>query len=169
MSRKSKKKQRLKRQAPPPEQLLLDFLPADWSSTQTLCFQSNLYPLTTALMKRVTAADRVDCFSFDKTIEQRIHHKCSLLQEEQEEAPAWNTICDSEFPAGDYEAVLLPLSEQFSDELVRELTLSAACSLQEGGTLTIASSRTKDYEYHKFLQSLFPKVTRIVSDAGIVY
>ncbi|WP_417378796.1 methyltransferase [Gimesia sp.] len=169
MSRKSKKKQRQKKQAPPPEQLLLDFLPADWRSTQTLCVQSNLYPLTTALMKRVSATDRVDCFSFDKTIAQRIQHKCSLLQQEQEGAPAGNTICDSEFPAGDYKSVLLPLSEQFSDELVRELTLSAAYSLQPGGALTIASSRTKDYEYHKFLQTLFNKVTRIVSDSGIVY
>ncbi|MCA9020032.1 MAG: hypothetical protein KDA74_07825, partial [Planctomycetaceae bacterium] len=150
MSRKSKKKQRLKKQAPPPEQMLLDFLPADWHSAQTLCFQSNLYPLTTALMKRVTETDQVDCFSFDKTIAQRIGHKCSLLQEEQEGAPAFNTICDSELPANDYEAVLLPLSEQFSDELARELTLSAAYALQTGGTLTIASSRTKDYEYHKF-------------------
>ncbi|QDV50250.1 class I SAM-dependent methyltransferase [Gimesia fumaroli] len=169
MSRKSKKKQRLKKLLPPPEQLLLDYLTPEWSATRTLCFQSNLHQLTTALLQRNIADTRVDCFSFDKTITSRIQHKCSLIQEEQSLSTEWSTICDSEFPVDDYDAALLPLTQQFSDEYCRDLTLSAAHSLHAGGTLIIASARTKDYEYHKLLRSLFNKVTRIVSDAGIIY
>jgi len=81
----------------------------------------------------------------------------------------WNILCDSDFPTGDYDAVLLPLAQQFSDEYIRDLTLSAFHCLQIGGTLTIGSPQIKDYEYHKFLKSLFNKVTRIVSDTGIIY
>ncbi|WP_339732262.1 methyltransferase [uncultured Gimesia sp.] len=169
MSRKSKKKQRLKKLIPAPEQLLLDFLTPEWSATRTLCFQSNLHQLTTALLQRNRAGTRVDCFSFDKTVISRIQHKCSLVQEELSLSTEWSTICGSEFPEDDYDAVMLPLAQQLSEEYIRDLTLSAVQSLQTGGTLTIASSRTKDYEYHKFLKTLFPKVTRLVSDAGIIY
>ena len=169
MSRSSKKKQRSKKQLPPAEQLLLDFLTPEWKATHTLCFQSNLQPLTTALIQRDSQESRVDCFSFDKTVANRIERKCNLLQEEHSISTAWNILCDDEFPKGDYDAVLLPFSQQFSDEYIRDLTLSAFQSLQIGGTLTIASPRIKDYEYHKFLKSLFKKVTRIVSDGGIIY
>lgn len=169
MSRKSKKKQRLKKQLPPPEQLLLDFLTPEWKAMRTLCFQSNLYQLTTALLQRNLQDARVDCFSFDKTVASRIQHKCNLIQAEESVSTESSTICDSEFPIDAYDAVLLPFAQQFSDEYTRDLTLSATQSLQIGGTLTIASSRTKDYEFHKFLKSLFSKVTRIASNAGIIY
>lgn len=169
MSRSSKKKQRSKKQLPPAEQLLLDFLTPEWNATHTLCFQSNLQPLTTALIQRDRKECRVDCFTYDKTVANRIQRKCDLLQEAQEISTTWKILCESEFPTEVYDAVLLPFSQQFSDEYERDLTLSAVQSLQQGGTLTIASPRTKDYEYHKFLKSLFKKVTRIVSDAGIIY
>ncbi|MCH9653730.1 MAG: methyltransferase [Planctomycetes bacterium] len=169
MSRSSKKKQRSKKQSPPAEQMLLEFLTPEWKSTQTLCFQSNLQPLMTALVQRDSQDSRVNCFSFDKTVANRIQRKCNLLQEEHSISTEWNILCEDEFPKGDYDAVLLPFSQQFSDEYIRDLTLSAIQSLKIGGSLTIASPRTKDYEYHKFLKSLFKKVTRIVSDAGIIY
>ncbi|MFH1301950.1 MAG: methyltransferase [Planctomycetota bacterium] len=169
MSRNSKKKQRSKKLLPPAEQMLLDYLTPEWKAAHVLCFQSNLQPLTTALIQRNLQDCRIDCFSFDKTVTSRIQHKCSLLQEEHSLATECKTLCDSEFPEGDYDAVLLPFSQQFSDEYVRELTLSAFHCLQMEGTLTIASPRTKDYEYHKFLKSLFSKVTRVVSEAGVIY
>lgn len=169
MSRKSKRKQRLKKQLPSPEQMLLEYLPPDWDATRTLCFQTNLYQLTTALLQQNREGARVDCFTFNKTVAKRIEHKCKLIQEEISLATEWSTICDSAFPVNAYDAVLLPLGEQLSDEFIRDLTISAVLSLEAGGTLVIAASRTKDYEYHKLLQSLFNKVTRIVSDAGIIY
>ncbi len=169
MSRNSKKKQRLKKLLPPAEQMLLGYLTPEWEATRVLCFQSNLQPLTTALLQRDLQASRIDCFSFDKTVANRIQHKCRLLQEEHSLATEWNILCDSEFPEGDYDAVLLPFSQQFSDEFDRELTFSALRCLQTGGTLTIASPRTKDYEFHKFLKTLFSKVTRVVCEGGIIY
>ncbi|MFK7779049.1 MAG: methyltransferase [Gimesia sp.] len=169
MSRSSKKKQRSKKQLPPAEQLLLEFLTPEWNATHTLCFQSNLQPLTTALIQRDISEFRVDCFTYDKTVANRIQRKCTLLQDERSISTEWKILCDSEFPKEDYDAVLLPFSKQFSDEYERDLTLSAFQVLQTGGTLTIASPRVNDYEYHKFLKSLFKKVTRIVSGAGIIY
>lgn len=169
MSRKSKKKQRSKKLQPPPEQLLLDFLKTDWQPEHVLCFQSNLQPLTTALVQRENFKTRLDCFSFDKGINRQIQQQCEQLPDEFTPESSCQYLCDSDFPEGDYDAVLLPLSEQFSDEYVRDLTLSAVRTLDTGGILTIASPRTNDYEYHKFLKSLFSKVTRVVSDAGIVY
>jgi len=169
MSRRSKKKQRSQKLLPPPEQLLLDFLEADWQPARALCFQSNLQPLTTELLQRPGLETQFDCFSFDKSVSTQIAQQCQELPEAESLAPRLQCLCNSEFPETGYDAVLLPLSQQFSDEYVRDLTLSAVRSLQTGGTLTIASPRTKDYEYHKFLQSLFSKVTRVVSDAGIVY
>lgn len=169
MSRNSKKKQRLKKIAPAPEQLLLEYLTPEWKAKQTLCFQSNLQPLTTELVRRALPDSRVDCFSFNKTVANRVEHKCRILQEEQTASAAWNIICDSEFPKGDYDAALLPLSQQFSDEYIRDLTYSAFDCLQINGLLTIMLPRTRDFEYHKFLKSLFTKVTRVVSDFGIIY
>ncbi len=169
MSRSSKKKQRSKKLLPPAEQLLLEYLPPEWSATRTLCFQSDLQPLTTTIIQRSSQGTRVECFSYDKTVANRIQRKCELLQEEQSISTEWIVHCDSAFPEAEYDEILLPFSQQFSDEYTRDLTLSAFQCLQVGGTLTIASPKTKDYEYHKFLQSLFKKVTRIVSDAGIIY
>lgn len=169
MSRKSKKKQRSKKTAPAPEQMLLDYLAPDWQAKYTLCFQSNLQPLTTQIMQRAQQNSRVHSFSFDKTVSNRIQQKCRILQEEQPLSIEWNALCDNDFPESKYDAALLPLSEQYSDEYVRDLTFSAFHCLQIGGMLTIASPRIKDYDYHKFLKSLFSKVTRIVSDFGIIY
>lgn len=169
MSRNSKKKQRTKKMAPAPEQMLLDYLSPEWKANHTLCFQANLQPLTTQMIKRAQSGSRIDCFSFDKTIIDRIQQKCRLLEEEQPLPIEWNALCDSDFPESDYDAALLPLSEQYSDEYIRDLTFSAFHCLQMRGTLTIASPRIKDYEYHKFLKSLFNKVTRVVSDFGIIY
>lgn len=169
MSRRSKKKQRSQKLLPPPEQLLLDFLEADWQPGRVLCFQSNLQPLTTELLQRPGLEAQLDCFSFDKAVSTQIAQQCQQLSDAETRTARFQDLCDSEFPEADYDAVLLPLSQQFSDEYVRDLTLSAVRSLRTGGTLTIASPRSKDYEYHKFLQSLFAKVTRVVSDAGIVY
>lgn len=169
MSRKSKKKQRSKKSSPTPERLLLEYLSPAWEAKQTLCFQSNLQPLTTELIQRAQPGTRIDSFSFDQILTDHIQESCHVLQTEQPNSVEWNALCASDFPESDYEAAILPLSEQYSDEYVRDLTLSAFHCLQIRGTLTIASPRTKDYEYHKFLKSLFSKVTRIVSDFGIIY
>lgn len=171
MSRRSKKKQRSQKLLPPPEQVLLDFLKADWQPTRALCFQPSPQPLTTELLKRTDLQAQLDCFSFDKAVSTQIEQQCTQLQADETLSltAGFQCLCDSEFPETDYDAVLLPLSQQFSDEYVRDLTLSAIRSLRTGGTLTIASPRSKDYEYHKFLQSLFAKVTRVVSEAGIIY
>ena len=171
MSRRSKKKQRSQKLQPPPEQLLLDFLEADWQPTRALCFQTNLQPFTIELLQRPGLETQLDCFSFNNSVSTQIAEQVTELKSDETLtiSAGFQSLCDSELPETDYDAVLLPLSQQFSDEYVRDLTLSAVRSLGQGGTLTIASPRDKDYEYHKFLQSLFSKVTRVVSEAGIVY
>jgi len=64
MSRNSKKKQRWKKELPPAEQMLLEFLPPEWKATHVLCVQSDLQPLTTGLIQRDMKDSRIDCFKF---------------------------------------------------------------------------------------------------------
>jgi 16S rRNA (guanine1207-N2)-methyltransferase len=78
-------------------------------------------------------------------------------------------ICTSDFPAGPFELVAIPVDPRGESELTRDLLQAGHERLTIGGRLISATSSEDDQWLHDEMRKLFEKVTRRPTDSGVVY
>jgi 16S rRNA (guanine1207-N2)-methyltransferase len=80
-----------------------------------------------------------------------------------------HVVCESDLPAGMYEAVAIPCPMRGVAELAREWLQQGCQRLVPGGWLFAATDHPHDRWLHAQLEPLAAKVTRWPSETGVVY
>lgn len=82
---------------------------------------------------------------------------------------ALEIVCEADLGGQDYDAVLMPVDTRLETELTRELLQEACFVLREGGRFLSAVGKPDDHWLNDELRKLYPKVTRLPSDTGVLY
>lgn len=77
--------------------------------------------------------------------------------------------CTPELPEGPFDLVAFPLASGGEAELARDRMQQAHARLKQGGQLVVASENPRDVWLHEQMQTLFPKVTRLPRQHGMIY
>jgi len=75
----------------------------------------------------------------------------------------------TDFPDQEFDAVVIPVQSGSDTELAREQLQDGFQKLSVGGKLFVAAKKRSDIWIHTEMQRMFPKVTRIHKEQGIVY
>lgn len=147
--------------ARPQEQLLIDVLD-DLPGGRILCTSAGWAQFAvTAATQRPTAsvsAHFLDAFHAEQT-----RAAIGVL-------PGNLTIaCSADFPEGEVDLVALPLSAKGEAELTRDWLQLGHQRLSIGGTLVASTDNPRDQWLHEEMQKLFDRVTRRVTEDGVVY
>ena len=86
-----------------------------------------------------------------------------------DELPGLSIVCAADFPEGEFDAVVFPLTRGGDAELVRDQLQAGHESLRLGGRLLAAVDNATDKWLHEELRKLFPRVTREPSARGVLY
>jgi 16S rRNA G1207 methylase RsmC len=145
----------------PSERILIDAL-ASVPSGRVLCTTLGRGQFAAAKAQADPESSVCCCFLDLYALEQtRLHHT---------DAPANLRLeCAAEFPAGPFDAFVLPVSTSGEAELVRDRLQSGHQRLCEGGMLLAATDNPSDVWLHDELRKLFPKVTRQPGETGALF
>ncbi len=78
-------------------------------------------------------------------------------------------VCATDFPAGPFDLVTIPVDPRGEAELTRDLLQAGHERLTTGGRLLAATSSEDDQWLHGEMRKLFEKVTRRPMDNGVLY
>ncbi|HEY2411177.1 MAG TPA: methyltransferase [Pirellulaceae bacterium] len=144
----------------PAERLLLDFLPR-LTAQRVLSNTVGRGQFASEYARRDQGAS-VACWLVDLYQTQQIQATGSL--------PAnLHLVCATDPPPDEVDLVAWVFSRDGNGELVRDMLQIGHERLTIGGQLIVAINNPRDKWLHELLQNLFPKVSRYVSDIGILY
>jgi 16S rRNA G1207 methylase RsmC len=144
----------------PAERLLIDFLPR-LSAQRVLSSTVGRGQFASEYARRNQDAT-VNCWLLDLYQTQQIQSAGSLPGNLQ-------LICATDPPPDEVDLVAWAFTRDGNAELVRDMLQIGHERLVIGGQLVAAINNRRDKWLQELLQSLFPKVSRYVSDIGILY
>jgi 16S rRNA (guanine1207-N2)-methyltransferase len=129
---------------------------------RVLCTTLSRGRFAQALLARRCELD-VTCFFLDVFLAQQARDEFRASRH------AIQVLCETDFPEGPFDVVVLPFFKNGEAELTRELMQQAHERLGMGGRLYVSSDNPQDTWLLEQMQALFKKVTRMPQSRGIVY
>ena len=148
--------------APPSNESLLFGALEDVVGPRVLCTSLSRSQFASAVADHLPDAD-VICFFLDVFLAQQSRDEIQL-------SPGIvSVICETDFPDGPFDTIVLPFRKNGEAELTRELLQQAHERLTIGGRLITTTNNPEDEWLHDQLQVLFGKITRRPEPRGVVY
>jgi 16S rRNA (guanine1207-N2)-methyltransferase len=144
----------------PAERLLLDILPR-LSAKRVLCNTVGRAQFATEYARNNPACE-VNCWLLDLYPTQQIQALHSLPSN-------LHLVCAADPSNDEADLVAWAFSHDGNGDLVRDMLQIGHERLMIGGQLIAAINNPRDKWLHELLQNLFPKVSRHVTDTGILY
>jgi 16S rRNA (guanine1207-N2)-methyltransferase len=129
---------------------------------RVLCTTLSRGRFAQALVTRRSGLE-VTCFFLDVFLAQQAREEFRASRHDVQ------VLCETDFPEGPFDVVVLPFFKNGEAELTRELMQQAHERLDLGGRLYVSSDNPQDAWLLEQMQTLFKKVTRMPQSRGIIY
>lgn len=147
--------------SPLQEALVIDAL-GDVIGNRVLCTSLGRGQFACAVANRSPEFE-VTCFFLDVFLAKKSREEIALRP------GSVSVICETDFPKGPFDTIVLPFRKNGEAELTRELLQQAHERLEIGGRLIASTNNPNDDWLHDQIQLLFGKVTKRPATRGVVY
>ncbi len=155
-------KREIQRQPKPSKDSVLISVVDEIEGERILCTSLTRAPLAAAIADRLPESSVV-CFYLDVFLAEQARAQVC------EGRPNLSIVCETDFPAGEFDTVALPFLKQGEAELTRELMQQGYERLKLGGKMFVSTNNPRDKWIKEQLELLFDKVATRPHTHGLIY